>query len=264
MGDGLHVDDRHRRILGEALEHLVLTVQRPVDELRECTHADQVDVTAQHLGHFSDVLLGVTVHHRAEVELDRPRILARLQHHRVAAQLERPQLEAGAGAHGGVEEHQGDRLALEVIAQLVLLEQRRLREQRIEIGAAPVLGVQEMLQRHQSILCCGMSPLPAVGCAKARLIAFETFRNQKRKNPAGAGFSEQTARSPGHPANMWDSGRRARDVMPEVIRAVLVACWKLLAFIVAHTRTHPAGAQVPQRNIMAWPTPHRTTGRYPG
>ena len=84
--------------LAKPLQHAVLAVDRPVDELRERAHADQVDVARQHLRHFGDVLLGLAVHHRAEVELDRPRVLARLQHDGVAAELERAELEAGARA----------------------------------------------------------------------------------------------------------------------------------------------------------------------
>ena len=145
MGDGFHVDHRHGRVFGEAFKHLVFAIGRPVDELRECAHADQVDVTAQHLRHFGDVFFGVAVHDRAEVELDRPRILAGGKDDGMAAQLKRTQLEAGAGAHRRVEEHQRDALALERIAQLVALVQRGLGQYGIQFGAAPVLGVQEML-----------------------------------------------------------------------------------------------------------------------
>ena len=87
------------RVLREALQHAVLAVERPVEELRERAHADQVDVARQHARDFGDVLLGLAVHHRAQVEFDRPRVLARLQHHRMAAELERAQLETGARAH---------------------------------------------------------------------------------------------------------------------------------------------------------------------
>src|SRR3546814_10738626 len=86
---------------------LPISVERPVDELREGAHADHVDVAAEHLRHLGDVLLGLAVHHRAQVELDRPGVLARLQHHRVPAQLERAQLEAGAGAQRAIEEQIG-------------------------------------------------------------------------------------------------------------------------------------------------------------
>src|SRR5690606_17647391 len=85
------------------------------------------------------------VHDRAQVELDRPGVLARLQHDRVAAELERAQLEAGAGAQRGIEEHQGDRLALERIAGGVALVAGSLGQQRIELGAAEVLGVEEVV-----------------------------------------------------------------------------------------------------------------------
>ncbi|MNV50586.1 hypothetical protein D3C71_1426040 [compost metagenome] len=163
VGDGFHVDHRHRRVLGEALEHDVFAVLGPVDELGEGAHGDQVTVAAQHLGHFGDVFLGVPVHHRAQVELDRPGILARLQHDRVPAQLEGTQLEAGAGAHGRVEEHQGNRFALELVAQFVALEQRGLGQQGIQVGAAPVLGVQEVLQGHRSILCGWFSTVAGGG-----------------------------------------------------------------------------------------------------
>ena len=154
MGDRFHVDDRHRRVFRERPQHHVLAVVGPVDELREGAHADQIDIAAQHLRHFLDVLLGVAVHDRAEVELDRPGVLARLQHDGVAAQLEGAQLEAGAGAHGGVEEHQGDGLALERIAQPVLLVQRGLRQQRVEVTAGPVLGIEEVAKAHRGS-CCG-------------------------------------------------------------------------------------------------------------
>ena len=89
MGDRLHVDHRHRGVCGETAQHLVLAIDGPVDELRERTHADHVDIARQHLRHFDDVLLGFAIHDCAEVELDRPGILARLQHHRMAAEMER-------------------------------------------------------------------------------------------------------------------------------------------------------------------------------
>src|SRR5690606_23230008 len=47
---------------------------------------------------------------------------------------------------------------------------------------------------------------------------------QKRKNPAWGWVLERTARHSGHPAEKWDSGRRAREVIPEAIRAALAAC----------------------------------------
>ena len=182
MGDGLHVDHRHGRIRGEGLQHDVLAVVGPVDELRERAYADQVHVTAQHLRDFGDVLLGVAIHHRAEVELDGPCVLARLQHHGMAAQLERPQLEAGAGAHGRIEEHQRDRLALQRVTQLVLLVEGGLGQQRIEVAAAPVLRVQEVL--HYGILVSGM------------------WQNglQKRKNPASGWVPVNRRKRPGYPA----------------------------------------------------------------
>ncbi len=179
MGDRLHVDHRHRRIPGERLQHDVLAVMGPVDELRERAHADQVDIAAQHLRHLGDVLLGIAVHHRAQVELDRPRVLARLQDHRMPAQLEGAQLETGAGAHGGIEEHQRDRFAFQRIAQLVLLVSRRLRQQGIQLGAAPVLRVQEVL--HQGILvreCCGNS-----GAENEKTQPLAGFRQDRRKRP---------------------------------------------------------------------------------
>src|SRR5690606_21745872 len=68
-----------------------------------------------------------------------------LQHDGVAAELERAKLEAGAGAHRGVEEHQRDRASLERIAQALALEPGRVGEQRVQVGAAPVLRVEEVL-----------------------------------------------------------------------------------------------------------------------
>ena len=98
MGDRLHVDHRHRRILGEALQHAILAIHRPVHELREGAHTDQVNIAAQHLRHFRDVLLRLAVHHGAVVEFDRPGILAGLQHDGMPTQVEGTQLEAAACA----------------------------------------------------------------------------------------------------------------------------------------------------------------------
>ncbi|MCY1313051.1 hypothetical protein D9M70_635370 [compost metagenome] len=98
------------------------------------------------------------------------------------AQLERTQLEAGAGAHRRIEEHQRDRLAFQRIAQLVLLVQRGLRQQGVQFGAAPVLRVQEVL--HYGILVSGM------------------WQNgfQKRKNPASGWVSGEQATTSGVPS----------------------------------------------------------------
>src|SRR5690606_840904 len=113
----------------------ILAVDLPVDELGEGAYADQVDIARQHTRDFGDVLLGLAIHHRAELELDRPRILARRQHDGGAAELGGTQLEAGARSQRGIEEQQGDRLALQLIANLVALELSGMRKQGIEFGA---------------------------------------------------------------------------------------------------------------------------------
>ncbi len=88
MGDGLHVDHWHRRVLGKRLDHVVLAIHRPILELREGAHRNQVDVARQHARHFGNVLFGIAVHHRAHFELDRPCVLARRQHNGMATQME--------------------------------------------------------------------------------------------------------------------------------------------------------------------------------
>src|SRR5690606_6386302 len=98
---------------------------------------------------FRDMLLRLAIHHRADIELDRPGILARLQHDRVAAELERAQLEARARAHRRVEEQQRNRLAGELRSRLRGPERGRLRQQRIELRAGPVLGGEEMSNGHR-------------------------------------------------------------------------------------------------------------------
>src|SRR5690606_20870690 len=103
-------------------------------------------------------------------ELDRPGVLARLQHHRVAAELERAQLEAGTGAQRGIEEHQRDRLALERVASGAALELGGPRQHRVEPGAGPVLGIEEVLHRVGLALprrrCRAWSVVPAPGTKK--------------------------------------------------------------------------------------------------
>ncbi len=148
MGDRLHVDDRHGRVLRERVDHTVFAVDRPVLELRERAHADQVDVARQHARDFGDVLLGFAVHDRAGVELDRPGVLAGLQDDRVAAELKGAEFEARARAHRRVEEQQRDRATTEVVSELVVPERGRLREQCVEFGAAPVLRTQKVANSH--------------------------------------------------------------------------------------------------------------------
>ncbi|CDF61880.1 hypothetical protein XFF4834R_chr23580 [Xanthomonas citri pv. fuscans] len=46
----------------------------------------------------------------------------------------------------------------------------------------------------------------------------------EKTQPGGWVFDVGTANAPAYPAKMWDSGRRAREVMPEAIRAALVSC----------------------------------------
>lgn len=53
--------------------------------------------------------------------------------------------ETGARAHRWVEKHQRDGFALQRIAQLAAFEFRRLHQQGIKVGAAPVLGIEEVL-----------------------------------------------------------------------------------------------------------------------
>jgi hypothetical protein len=151
MGDGLHVDHRHRGVAGESLDHPVLAVFRPVLELRERAHGDEIDVAAQHARHFGDVFLGLAIHHLAGREGDRPGILAGREHHRVSAELERAELEAGARAHRRVEEQQGDRLAGHLPPERRALESRRLVEQRVDLGTAVILRGQEMARWHVAL-----------------------------------------------------------------------------------------------------------------
>src|SRR5690606_812093 len=133
-------------------------------------------------------------------ELDRPRVLARLQHDGMAAQLEGAQLEAGAGAHGGIEEHQRDRAPLQFTAQLVALERGRLGEQRVQVRAAPVLGVEEVLERHRSIPCGGGRRTGMGWClVRMKSLAPETFAVPETKKPSlglGSRTDSTTLRSP--------------------------------------------------------------------
>jgi hypothetical protein len=63
-------------------------------------------------------------------------------------------------------------------------------------------------------------------------LAIETFQNAKTKKPSlRLGFQNGQHDAPGYPAKMWGSGRRARDVMPEAIRAALVPSWASLICI---------------------------------
>ena len=147
MRDRLHVDDRHRRVFRERFQHAVLTIKRPVLEFRKCADADQVDVPREHARDFGDVLFLLAVHDRAGAEFDRPRVLAGREHDRVAAELERAKLEARARAHRSVEEQERDRFAFEIAADPLALERGGVIQQRVELGAAPVLRVEKMPDR---------------------------------------------------------------------------------------------------------------------
>ena len=109
--DRLHVDDRHRRVLREALDDVVLAVVLPALELGERAHGDEVAVAREHARDLLDVLLGLAVHDDAVAELDGPRALAGLEHDGVAAHLEDADLERRARAERRVEEDERDALA---------------------------------------------------------------------------------------------------------------------------------------------------------
>ncbi len=208
MGDGLHVDHRHRGVAREGLQGPVLAIHRPVLELREGAHADHVHVAAEHARHLGDVLLGLAVHHRTDLEFDRPGILARRQHDGLAAELVRAQLETGAGTHGRVEKQQCDGLAGQLLADLRLLELHGLRQQRVKVAAAPVLGVEKVAKAH------GTS-----GSEGKLWVLLE----HKQENPArGRVFVIGHARhATAYPAGNEYSGRRAREVMPAAMRALV-------------------------------------------
>src|SRR5690606_23115201 len=159
---------------------------------------------------------------RAEVELDRPGVLARLQHDGVPAELERTELEAGAGAQRGVEEHQRDGLALQRFADRRALEAGGGGQQRVQLGAGEVLGIEEMLHWRDSGL--GKAKSPALGRA----------------------FIGGAVARPGYPAGMWASRRRAREVMPAAMRALVrTGALALGWFIAAHPRTRGGRGQAP-------------------
>jgi hypothetical protein len=61
--------------------------------------------------------------------------------------MECTQLEARARPQRRIEEHQGDRLAFELIAEADALVSRGLDEQRIEVLPCPILGIEEVLHR---------------------------------------------------------------------------------------------------------------------
>src|SRR5690606_22708395 len=153
-------------------------------------------------------------------------------HHRVAAELERAQFEAGAGAQRRVEEHQRDRLAPERIAGRALLETRGLREHRVEFGAGPVLGVEEVPGHGFDLRSEGR---PAV------------FSGPETKKPsAKAGFDlELQWRRSGYPASRA-SGRRAREVMPAAMRAEVRMSALAHGFCIgANRRTRRPAPQAP-------------------
>src|SRR5690606_18843096 len=85
-----------------------------------------------------------------------------------------------------------------LVAQGPTLELGGSGQQRVQFGAAPVLGVEEMLHRRD--------PGGEAG--------------EKRKSPArGWAFRTDERLRPAYPAAMWASGRRAREVMPAAMRA---------------------------------------------
>jgi len=67
---------------------------------------------------------------------------------------------------------------------------------------------------------------------RAEKLQLKLSEHQNEKTqPVGWVFIGRTAESSGYPAEMWGSGRRARDVMPVAWRAALLSCWKSVAFI---------------------------------
>ena len=147
----------------------------------------------------------------------------------MAAQLERAQLETGAGAQRRIEEHQGDRLRpLQLVAELAALEGDRLREQRVELRAAPVLGIEEVLHGGQ----------------RSCWLAW-----RKQKSPArGWAFPVTNRRRPAYPAEMCGSGRRAREVMPAAMRAEVrmsALAWRVASCWAEYVSS--AGAAATQR-----------------
>ncbi len=149
MGDRFHVDHRHRGVLREGLDHRVFAIDRPILELRKGTHRDQVHIAAQHARDFGDVFFRFAIHHRVRLELDRPCVFARRQHDGVTAKVKSAQLEAGARTHRRIEEQQGHRLAGKLLAARRTLERSGLFKQCVDLGAAVILGGDEMAKRHR-------------------------------------------------------------------------------------------------------------------
>jgi hypothetical protein len=67
----------------------------------------------------------------------------------MTTELERAELEAGSRTHRRVEEQQRDRLAGELRSLRRALEGRRLRQQRVDLGATVILRGQEVPNGHE-------------------------------------------------------------------------------------------------------------------
>src|SRR5690606_1709761 len=137
----------------------------------------------------------------------------------VAAELESAQLEAGPRAQRRVEEHQGNGLALERVAGGMALVAGSFGQQRVDFGAAEVLGVEEVFHRGREK-------------GEGRRGKAET-----KKPSAGLGFSWMQGRVRSYPAG-GNSGRRAREVMPAAMRAEVrttaVAAWRFIGRASSH------------------------------
>src|SRR3546814_640410 len=101
------------------------------------------------------------------------------------------QFEAGTGAQRGVEEHQRDGLSLERIAGRMALEARGLGQQRVDLGAGQVLGVEEVFHLGRE--------------------RREGRRERETKKPStGAGLFSECGKASGLPSERRFRSARAR------------------------------------------------------
>src|SRR5690606_13351076 len=135
----------------------------------------------------------------------------------------------GAGAHRRVEEHQRDRLSAQLVTELFALERGRLRQQRVEVGARPVLGVEEV---------------PGGRSHRGGSVRKEGTPGGKTKSPARRlGFRvsrHDDVRASGYPAWWKGRRRRAREVMPAAIHAEVTMSASARKWVIGRECSHAA------------------------
>jgi hypothetical protein len=135
MHRGFEIDDRHRSVFREGLEHWIRSFFLPVFQRRERSHADRDAVSFEHADKLGDVFGFVAVHNHAIAMFESPARAAGFEYDRIAAEFVDTDLHRCACAQTRIEEDQSHGFPAEGLGLIVaVLEAQGRADHVIEVA----------------------------------------------------------------------------------------------------------------------------------